>query len=288
MRMAFGFGRGLARYFTRSSLTFLLPVRMPVDQFSFRRQTIAFLGILAILEVAIVLVFPAASVLLGVLAVMLIVFVWIKAGIRTRKWLWWNPAAVPLTQMEGAIALSAVLFFSVGILVTGYEANRYASGERDLLTGYAFRHMLSSQPSSRPVGTRSSSYSDPAMQQRLKDELAKAGIPYALDVTDGKEFIKWSVEHNTAVEDIQRRKIDAMFSGGRNASFPDPALRQEFTDWLTRRGITYEVVKSSSGEFVVWDRGPNDLVRQFMEGRSTDCPPGAAASASGKAGQTRC
>ena len=261
---------------------------MPVDQFSFRRQTIAFLGILVVLELAIVLVFPAASVLLGVVAVMLIVFVWIKAGIRTRKWLWWNPAAVPLTQMEGATALSAVLFFSVGILVTGYEANRYASGERDLLTGYAFRHMLRSQPPSRPAGTHSSSYSDPAMQQRLKDELAKAGIPYALDVTDGKEFIKWPVEHNAAVEDIKRRRVDTLFSGGRNASFPDPALRQEFTDWLTQRGITYEVVNSSGGEFVVWDRGPNDLVRQFMEGRSVDCPPGAAASASGKAGQTRC
>jgi len=261
---------------------------MPVDQFSFRRQTIAFLGILAVLELAIVLVFPAASVLLGVVAVMLIVFVWIKAGIRTRKWLWWNPAAVPLTQMEGATAISAVLFFSVGILVTGYEANRYASGERDLLTGYAFRHMLRSQPSSPPVGTRSSSYSDPAMQQRLKDELAKAGIPYALDVTDGKEFIKWPVEHNAAVEDIKRRRVDTLFSGGRNASFPDPALRKEFTDWLTQRGITYEVVNSSGGEFVVWDRGPNDLVLQFMEGRSVDCPPGTAASASGKTGQTRC
>jgi hypothetical protein len=261
---------------------------MPVDQFSFRRQTIAFLGILAVLELAIVLVFPAASVLLGVVAVMLIVFVWIKAGMRTRKWLWWNPLAVPLTQMEGAIAFSAVLFFSVGILVTGYEANRFASGERDLLTGYAFRHMLSSQPSSQPVGTRSSSYSDPAMQQRLKDELAKAGIPYALEVTDGKEFIKWSAEHNAAVEDIKRRKVDAMFSGGRNASFPDRALRQEFTEWLTRRGITHEVVNSSSGELVVWDTGPDDLVRQFMEGRSVDCPPGVAASASGKAGQKRC
>ena len=261
---------------------------MPVDQFSFRRQTIAFLGILVVLELAIVLVFPAASVLLGVVAVMLIVFVWIKAGIRTRKWLWWNPAAVPLTQMEGATALSAVLFFSVGILVTGYEANRYASGERDLLTGYAFRYMLRSQPPSRPAGTRSSSYSDPAMQQRLKDELAKAGIPYALDVTDGKEFIKWPVEHNAAVEDIKRRRVDTLFSGGRNASFPDPALRKEFTDWLARRGIPFEIVNSGGKEFVVWDRGPNDLVRQFMEGRSVDCPPGAAASASGKAGQTRC
>lgn len=219
---------------------------------------------------------------------MLIVFVWMKAGIRTRKWLWLNPVSVPLSQVEGAIALSAALMFAAGILVTGYEAIRYASGERDLLTGYAFRHMLGSQPSSPPLGSRSTSYSDAAMQQRLKNELDKAGIPYSLDVTDGKEFIKWSAEHNAAVEDIQRRKVDAMFSDGRNASFPDLALRQEFTDWLTRRGITYEIVISSDREFVVWDAGPNDLVRQFMEGRSVDCPPGAAASASGKADEKRC
>jgi hypothetical protein len=260
-----------------------------VDQFSFTRQTAAFLGILAVLELAFVLVFPAVSVLFGALAVPLVILVCVKAGIRTRKWLWWNPAAVPLTQAEGAIVLAAVLFFSAGILVTGYEAIRFASGERDLLTGYAFRHMLRSQPSSPPLGSRSSSYSDTAMQQRLKDELTKAGIPYALDVRDGREFIKWSVEHNAAVEDIQRRKVDTMFSGGRNASFPDPAQRQEFTDWLTQRGIPFEIVTSGGKEFVVWDRGPNDLVRQFMEGRrSADCPPGAAASASGKAGQTRC
>jgi hypothetical protein len=261
---------------------------MPVDQFSFTRQTIAFLGILAVLELAIVLVFPAATVILGVVAVMLIAFVWMKAGIRTRKWLWLNPVAVPLSQAEGAVALSAAVMFAAGILVTGYEAIRYASGEKNLLTGYAFRHMLRSQSSSPPLGSRSSSYSDTAMQQRLKDELARAGIPYSLEVTDGKEFIKWSVEHNAAVEDIKRRKVDTMFSGGRNAAFPDPALRKEFTDWLTRRGIPFEIVNSSGREFVVWDRGPDDLVRQFMEGRSVDCPPGAAASASGKAGQTRC
>jgi hypothetical protein len=261
---------------------------MPMDPFSFTRQTIAFLGILAVLELAIVLVFPAASVLLGIVAVMLIVFVWIKAGIRTGKWLWLNPVAVPLSQAEGAVALAAVLMFAAGILVTGYEAIRYASGERDLLTGYAFRHMLRSQPPSPPLGSHGSHYSDTAKQQRLKDELARAGIPYTLEVTDGKEFIKWSFEHNAAVEDIRRRRVETMFSDNRNAAFPDPALRQEFTDWLTRRGITSEVVNSNGKEFVVWDQGPDDLVRQFMEGRSVDCTPGAAASASGKSGQTRC
>jgi len=260
---------------------------MQMDRFNITRQTITFLVLLAALELAIVLVFPLVSVVFGAFAVLLVALVWVKAGIRTRKWLWWNPVAVPLTQVEGTIALSAVLFFSVGVLVTGYEAIRFASGEKNVLTGYAFRHMLRSQPSP-PLGSRSSSYSDPAMQQRLKDELAKAGIPYALDVTDGKEFIKWSVEHNAAVEDIKRRRVDTLFSDNRNASFPDPALRQEFTDWLTQRNIPYEIVNSTSGEFVVWEKGPNDLVRQFMEGRSVDCAPSAAASASGKAGQTRC
>ena len=260
---------------------------MQMDRFNITRQTITFLVLLAVLELAIVLVFPLVSVVFGAFAVLLVALVWVKAGIRTRKWLWWNPVAVPLTQVEGTIALSAVLFFSVGVLVTGYEAIQFASGERNVLTGYAFRHMLRSQPSP-PLGSRSSSYSDPAMQQRLKDELAKAGIPYALDVTDGKEFIKWSVEHNAAVEDIKRRRVDTLFSDNRNASFPDPALRQEFTDWLTQRNIPYEIVNSTSGEFVVWEKGPNDLVRQFMEGRSVDCAPSAAASASGKAGQTRC
>jgi hypothetical protein len=257
-----------------------------MEPFSFTRQTIAFLGILAVLELAIILVFPTATLLLGVVAAPLIVFIWIKVGIRTRKWLWLNPVAVPLSQAEGAIVLSAALMFAAGILVTGYEAIRYASGERDLLTGYAFRHMLRSEPSSPPLGSHSSSYSDTARQKRLKDELARAGIPYSLEVTDGKEFIRWSFEHNAAVEDIRRRKVDTMFSDNRNASFPDPVLRQEFTDWLTRRGIPHEVVNSNGMEFVVWERGPNDLVRQFMEGRSVDCPPDA--SASGKAGQTRC
>jgi hypothetical protein len=256
-----------------------------MDPFTITRQTITFLGVLAVLELAIVLVFPAVSVLLGAVAAALLAVVWMKAGIRTRKWLWLNPVAVPLSQFEGAIALSAALMFAAGIFVTGYEAIRYASGETDLLTGYAFRHLRPGPETSRPASTHASSYSDPAMQKRLKDELARAGIPYALDVTDGKEYVKWSAEHNAAVEDIKRRMVDTMFSGGRNASFPDPALRQEFTEWLTQRGIPFEIVTSSGREFVVWDRGPDDLVRQFMEGRSEDCPPDAAASTSKKAGR---
>lgn len=260
------------------------------DQFSFTRQTAVFLGVLAAFEVAALLVFPLIAVAFGALAALLLVIVCVKAGIRTRKWLWWNPASVPLTQAEGAIALSAALLVSVGLLLTGYEAIRFASGERDMLTGFAFRHMVSREPSSRPVSTRATSYSDSARQKRLKDELDKAGIPYVLEFDDGKEFVKWTVEHDAAVEEIRRTRVDTLFSGDRNASFPDPALRQEFTDWLTQRGIPFEVVHSSGQEFVVWEKGPDDLVRQFMESRPTtaDCPPKSTADTSKKAGRAPC
>ena len=82
--------------------------------------------------------------------------------------------------------------------------------------------------------------------------------------------------------------MDTLFTDGRNASFTDLALREAFTDWLKQRGIPYEVVQSSEREFVVWEGGPEDLVRQFMESRSEDCPQGAGARASAKAGDSRC
>lgn len=265
------------------------PVIASTDPFSFTRATAVFLGMLAAFELAAILVFPLIAVFFAVLAGPLLAAVWIKAGMRTRKWLWWNPAAVPLTQAEGACAVSAALLLAVGILLTGYEAVRFASatGDRDFLTGYAFRYMTRREGPSRPLGMRGSSYSDPATQQRFKDELTKGGIPFVLMVDDGKEFVHWRSEHDAAVEGIKRKRIDRTFSDGRNAAFPDPALQQEFTDWLTQRGVPYEIVGSGGRDYVVWDTGPTDLVRQFMEGRSVDCP-GAGPRASAKAGDPRC
>lgn len=260
-----------------------------VDAFSTTRQTFAFLAILALVELAMVLVFPLLVVVLGVLAALLLVLVWMKSGIRTRKWLWWNPAAVPLTQAEGAVALSAAIMFCAGMLVAGYEAARFASGEREFLTGYIFRQMRAGAPPSRPVGTRAFSYSDAAMQQQFKDELAKAGIPFTLEVKDGKEFVAWTPEHNAAVEKIERKLRDDPAAGGRNVRFGDPEMQEEFKEWLRKRGIAYEVVTTRGEEFVVWKEGPKDLVRQFMESRgTTDCPPEAAAGASGKEKPERC
>lgn len=262
-----------------------------MDAFTFNRQTLAFLGILAVLELLMVLVFPVLAIVSAVVAFVLMVFVWLKAGIRTRKWLWWNLGNVPLTQVEGAMAVSSALLFACGVLVGGIEAVRYASGERTLLVGYAFRHMLwEGKPDlpTRPVGMRGSHYSSPDMQMALKAELAEAGIPFKVETTDGKEFVKWAPEHDSAVEEIRRRVHEAPSPAGRSVHFDKPETREAFKMWLLKRRIPFEIVEMRGKEYVVWKEGTKELAMQFLKEHYKPCPDDKAASASAKAGQARC
>jgi hypothetical protein len=260
-----------------------------VDSFSFNRQTLAFLGILAVLELLMVLVFPVLAIVSAVVAFVLMVFVWLKAGIRTRKWLWWDPGNVPLTQVEGAIAVSSALLFACGVLVGGIEAVRYASGERTLLTGYAFRHMLEgSKPDvpTRPVGMRGTHYSDPDMQMELKAELFRAGIPFKVETTDGKEFVKWAHEHDAAVEEIQRRVREAPSRTGRSVHFDKPATQQAFKAWLAKRGVAYETTTRGGKEYVAWKDGSPELAIEFLKEQHVPCPRETAAT--GSTGRADC
>jgi hypothetical protein len=215
------------------------------------------------------------------------IFVWLKTGIRSGRWLWWNPIAVPLTQIEGALALSAALMFSCGVLVAGYEGIRFASGERELLLGYVWRYLRPAEVSSPPLRlpSRGVSYSDPAMQRELKDELGKAGIPYTVEMSDGKEFVGWTNEHNAAAEEIQRRVTGVPGAGEHSVSFSDPATGREFREWLEKRGIPSETETLRGRESVVWKEkdGAQDLAMQFMNERSVPCKRGKAAGAAGKA-----
>jgi hypothetical protein len=260
-----------------------------MDTFTFNRQTIAFLGILALLELLMVLVFPVLAIASALIAFILMVFVWLKAGVRTGKWLWWNLGNVPLTQAEGAIAMSSALLFVCGVLVGGIEALRYASGERTLLTGYAFRHMLEgSKPDvpTKPVGMRGTHYSDPDMQMALKVELAKAGIPHKLETTDGKEFVMWPKEHDAAVEEIQGRVREAPSRTGRSVHFDKPATQQAFKEWLAKRGVAYEATTRLGKEYVTWKDGSPDLAIEFLREQHVPCSRETAAA--GSTGKTDC
>jgi hypothetical protein len=248
-----------------------------MDPFSFTRQTIVFLAVLAALELAIVLVFPLIAVAAALIAAVLVIVIWVKAGVRTRKWLWWNPGSVPLTQAEGGIAVSAALLLAVGIVVTGVEAIRFASGERDLLTGYAFRHMTRETSPARPVGWRGTHYSSLEMQTALKSELVRAGIAFKVDTTDGKEFVHWAPEHDSAVEEIKRKLHEGPSPTGHSVHFDKAETREAFKIWLLKRHVPFEIVEMRGKEYVVWKEGTKELAMQFLKEHYQPCPDPAKA-----------
>jgi hypothetical protein len=175
--------------------------------------------------------------------------------------------------------------------VGGIEAVRYASGERTLLAGYAFRHMLrEGKPDvpTKPVGMRGTHYSSPDMQMALKADLLKAGIPFKVETTDGKEFVLWAPENDAAVEKIQRRVHENPSPAGHSVHFDKPETREAFKMWLLERRIPFEIVEMRGKEYVTWKEGPKELAMQFLKEHYRPCPEEAAARDSGKAGQARC
>jgi hypothetical protein len=118
---------------------------------------------------------------------------------------------------------------------------------------------------------RSVRHGEPVAQQRMKDALREAGIPFSVEVRDGQEFLTWPPAHNEAALAVIDRFGGKPLTDGRNAHFPDPAVQKQFTDWLAQRGIKHEVVTTHGDAFVVWDPAAGDLVGQFMESRRADC-----------------
>lgn len=134
--------------------------------------------------------------------------------------------------------------------------------------------------------TRSVSYSDPQMQQRLKDGLRAAGIPFKVKTQDGKEFVGWDAEHAAAAQAVDEKIKEGPLPGGRNAHFSDAGLQKQFTDWLGEKGIQHEVVKSDGKDYVVWHAGAGDAVRDFTESRGSAGCKGKVAA--GKPESGRC
>ena len=242
-----------------------------MDAFRFTRQTAVFLAVLGTVELIVVLVFPMLALVLAVLALVLLVVIWLKTGLRARKWLWWNPAAVPLTQAEGALAVSGALLLAVGLLVTGYEAIAFTMGSRTLLSGVAWQLIRPPHDTPRPLamGMRGSHYSDPDRQKSLKDALTRAGIPYTLDTQDGKEFVHWPPEHDKAVEQIKGSLHGDPAPGKHSIAFENAATHEEFKLWLVERRIPFEVIEMpDKKKYVAWKDAPRDLAIQFLKERA--------------------
>jgi hypothetical protein len=230
-----------------------------MDPFKLDRQAKVFLAVLIVLALAMVPLAPFASLAFGALSVVVLCIVFLISLARNRR-----PFG-PLTQTEGALALAAATFAVAGALVIAYATVMLGAGNAMMLS-HAMLPFSSTAHGPRPVGDRSVWHSDPDKQQKLKEELAKAGIPFKVQMQDGKEYVKWSVEHDAAAEEISRKVRDGPFPNGRNARFEDPALQKEFADWLTARGVQHEAVKQEGQDWIVWEGGDN-LAHEFMTTR---------------------
>lgn len=243
-----------------------------MEPFRLTSQSIAFIAVMAVVAAVVAVAAPFGAIALGLLAILAIGMVLIKAMFRARRW--W-----PMTEVEGTIALSSLVLVVGGLLVIGYSIVRLGDGW----------HMMVGWPTPYPgtrtgAVTRSVNYSDPAMQQRLKEALREASIPFSVKMQDGKEFVGWAPEHNDAAQAVDAR-IKAGPLGNRNVHFPDAKLREEFVGWLRQKGVKHEVAKMDGKDFIGWDEGAGDLVREFMESRSSGECKGKVAAGKSEAGR---
>jgi hypothetical protein len=246
-----------------------------VERFELNRLTVTFLLLIAVVAVVVAVAAPFGSIALAALSLLAVGVVLIKAMFRTRRW--W-----PLTAVEGTIAASGLVLLVGGLGVVGVSLVRFGMGEQlGMMVGWPYVDRSRGE-----VGSRAVHYSDPDTRQRLKDELGAAGIPFTTKQEEGKEFIRWSSQHNAAAEAINEKVRAGPFGSGRNVHIPDAALHGEFVGWLTGKRIEHKVVRNDGKDWVVWDDSAGDLMRQFMESRgSADCKGKVAA---GKAESSRC
>lgn len=247
-----------------------------MDPFRLTPQTIAFVAFMAAVTLVVAVAAPFGSIALGAVALLAIGVVLTKAMLRTRRW--W-----PLTAVEGTVALSGLVLLVGGLSVMAYSMVRLGTGHPFGMTlGWP---SMADGARSNSI-TRSVSYSDPEMQQRLKDGLRAAGVPFTLKMQDGKEFVGWEAEHAAAAQVVDEKMKEGLLPSGRNVHFPDPTLHKQFSDWLAQKGIQHQVVTMGGENYVVWNEARGDLARQFMESRgSAECQGKVAA---GKAAAARC
>ena len=248
-----------------------------MEPFRLTGQTVTFLVVIAVVAAVVAVAAPFGSIALGVLSVAAVGIVLIKAMFRTRRW--W-----PLTAVEGTVAASALVLVVGGVAVFAYSIVRLGNDGVHMMIGWPTVDFSRAGP--RPGKTaRAVSYTDADLQQRLKDALREARVPFTVETRDGTEYVGWAAEHNDAADAVIEKVVGKSLPSGRNAHFPDPEVQKQFIDWLAKKGIRHEVMKMRGDDYVVWDEAGGNAAHDFMRSRGSDCKGKVA---SGKLGAARC
>jgi hypothetical protein len=119
--------------------------------------------------------------------------------------------------------------------------------------------------------TESVSYSDAESQERFKEALSTAGIPYEVATEQrNQEFVRWDATYSEAVE---RVKDSVFLPPGRNISL-DETRQLRFKSWLQENAIPFRTMNDDGREYIVWEEADSERVRAWNEFPSYyDNPP---------------
>jgi hypothetical protein len=109
--------------------------------------------------------------------------------------------------------------------------------------------------------SESVSHSDAAKQQRFKEALSRSGIPFEVEIKDGREFVHWEAAYSAEV----RRVEDIIFLPPGRHIHMDADRQSRFKAWLDVQGIPYRTMLDGGDEYIVWDDVNADRVRAWGE-----------------------
>ena len=200
---------------------------------------------------------PFALLALGGVSVLLLVAVWLRTAIRGRALI------ARFSAAEGALALSALLLTMGGATVAGLMIVRLGIDNAVSLGG-----AMLPMSAGKSAGWRSVWYSNAGTQQRLKDGLAKAGIPFRTRMEGGKEYVSWPPEHDAAAEKVQEEARNADVPLG--IHFGSSEMQKEFVAWLAKRKIKSDIVRRDGQDYVTWDTPAS--AKELMDAFIADQP----------------
>lgn len=106
------------------------------------------------------------------------------------------------------------------------------------------------------------SYSNANDQERFKQALSGAGIPFEVTTEQrGQEFVRWEARYSAQVDRIK----DSLFlPSGRNIRL-DPERQAQFKAWLEQNAVPYRTMVQDDGEYVVWEEADAERVRAWPQ-----------------------
>lgn len=106
------------------------------------------------------------------------------------------------------------------------------------------------------------SLSDPAKQERFKQELTAAGVPFTTKTLDGQEYVHWDASHAERANAVRISLLGPDLPSGRNISY-DAETQARFKSWLAENGIPFSTAVKEEREYVIWEENVDDKVRKW-------------------------